>query len=117
MVFEMGRESKSGKILLFMKGTGRMIKLMEEEDLFMQLEMFMKENGRMIRLMDMEYIQELKDQLILVIGLRISNMDMVFRNGQTTHLMKENISKGSNMALENLYGLTELFMKVTLKKI
>ena len=117
MVYEMGRGNKYGKILLFMKGIGKMIKLMEEEDLFMQQAMFMRDNGRMIRLMALEYTQELMDQVIQVIGLRISSMDMVFRNGWTTLLMMESIFKGSNMELENSFGLTELFMKVILKKI
>lgn len=116
-VYEMGRGNKYGKILLFMKGIGKMIKLMEEEDLFMQQAMFMRDNGRMIRLMALEYTQELMDQVIQVIGLRISSMDMVFRNGWTTLLMMESIFKGSNMELENSFGLTELFMKVILKKI
>jgi hypothetical protein len=32
MDFEMGRENKYGKILLYMKDIGKMIKLTEEED-------------------------------------------------------------------------------------
>jgi hypothetical protein len=117
MDFEMGRENKYGKILHYMKDIGKMIKLTEEEDSFMQQEMFMRVNGRMIRPMVMEYIQELMDQLILVTGLRISSMDMVFRSGRITLPMKENIFKGLNMELANLYGLMEQSMKAILKKI
>lgn len=114
---EMGKESKYGKISLCMRGIGKMIELMEEEGLFMHQEMFMKDNGKMIKLMGMEYIRELMDQLILVIGTRINSMDLVFRSGMITLLMRESTSKDISMAQANLFGLMELFMKVISRKI
>ena len=100
-----------------MKVIGKMIRLMEEEDLFMRQGMSMKENGKTIKLMAMEFIQELMDQLILVIGMRINSMDLVFRNGMITLPIRENILKDINMELANLYGPMELFMKVISRKI
>ena len=117
MDFEMGRENKYGKILLYMKDIGKMIKLTEEGDSFMQQEMFMRVNGRMIRPMVMEYIQELMDQLILVIGMRINSMDSVYRSGTITLLMRESIFKDISMEQANLFGLMEPFMKVISRKI
>lgn len=116
-VFVMVKESRYGKISLYMKDIGKMIKLMEEEGLFMQQEMFMKENGRMIKLMDMEYIQELMDRLILATGMRINSMVLVFRSGMIILLMRGNISKDINMELASLFGLMEPFMKGILRKI
>lgn len=114
--FVMGKENKYGKITLYMKVIGKMVKLMEEEDLYMQQGMFMKENGRTIKLMDMEYIQELMDQLILVIGMRINSMDSVYRSGTITLLIRENIFKDISMEQANLFGLMEPFMKVISRK-
>jgi inorganic pyrophosphatase/exopolyphosphatase len=115
--FVMGKENKYGKIILYMKVIGKMVKLMEEEDLYMQQGMFMKENGRTIKLMDMEYIQELTDQLILVTGMRINSMDSVYRSGTITLLMRESIFKDISMEQANLFGLMEPFMKVISRKI
>jgi len=115
-VFVMGKENKYGKIILYMKVIGKMVKLMEEEDLYMQQEMFTKENGRTIKLMDMEYIHELMDQLILVIGMRINSMDSVYRSATITLVMRENIFKDINTEQANLFGLMERFMKVISRK-
>lgn len=46
------KEGKYGQTARCMKDGGRIIKLMAEEDLFMQMEMFMMVNGSMIKLME-----------------------------------------------------------------
>ena len=47
----------------------------------------------MIRHMDMAFIFTRMEQVIKEIGLKINNMVMVKKNGQTTQFMKENIAK------------------------
>jgi hypothetical protein len=46
------KEGKYGQTARCMKGGGKIIKLMAEEDLFMQMEMSMMGNGSMIKLME-----------------------------------------------------------------
>ena len=51
----MVEEFRYGKMGLTMKDTGKTIKLMEKEDLFIKTEIFMKENGKMIKLMELVF--------------------------------------------------------------
>lgn len=78
----MEEENKYGKILRCMKGTGQKTKLTEEVDSFMEMGMFIRASGKMIKHMGKEYTQRMMALVILVNGLRISNMDLALRSGQ-----------------------------------
>lgn len=51
----MGEENKYGKMGLYMKDIGLIIKCMDLEDFFIQQVIFIKASGKMINLMDMVY--------------------------------------------------------------
>lgn len=85
----MGEEFKFGQTDLGMKATGRMTKLMEEEDLFMLTEMSMKANGRMTKVKDMECISIQTGLSTRENGLRINRKVMVLKLGQMVRSMKE----------------------------
>ncbi len=56
----------------------------------MMMAMFIKVTGRMIRHMEKEFIFIKMDQAILDNGFRMFSMVMVFKNGQMAPLMKGN---------------------------
>jgi len=74
-------ENKYGKIFPFMKVIGKIIKQMEEVDLFIQMVMFIKDNGRMIKLTEKVFIIIMMVQAIQANGSKISNRDMVYKSG------------------------------------
>lgn len=51
-ILDKEKEGKYGQTARCMKDGGKIIKLMVEEDLFMQMEMSMMVNGSMIKLME-----------------------------------------------------------------
>lgn len=88
-----------------MKDIGKTIKPMEEEGSFILMGMSMKESGKMTKLMVKVSILTLMGQDMKVNGWKTSNMDLVLKDGQTEHLMKDNMPKEKNMEEENLLGL------------
>jgi hypothetical protein len=74
------------------------------------MEMSTKVNGKMIKLMVKVYIPTLIVVDTKVIGLRTNNTGMVWKDGQTVHLMRDNMSKVKSMAVESLLGLTEALL-------
>ena len=77
-------ENKFGMIILFMRDTGSMTGPRVEVDSSMPMEMFMRASGKMIRLTGREFILKTMDLVIQVNGTKISNMVSVFKNGPTT---------------------------------
>jgi len=76
-------------MVLFMKVNGEMIKLMEKEDLYIQMGMFMKEIGEVIKQKVSAYtpiktVHNIKDN-----GKKINKMAREERLGQIQHSMKE----------------------------
>ena len=80
--------SKSGKILLSMKGIGRTIKLMGGEGSFTRMEMYTRDNLKMISPTAREYIFIRTVPSIMDHGLKITSMGSVSRNGLMDHHMK-----------------------------
>lgn len=70
------------QMVMSMKETGWMIKLMDEDSTLIQMDQGMKESGKMI-----------------------NNMALELRDGQTEHNMKDSILKGRNMEKASLFGL------------
>lgn len=56
-------------------------------------------------------------QVIMEIGLMINNMVLGQKNGLIIQFLKVNFAQDSSMAKENLFGLTDLLMRVNLKII
>ena len=88
MASDMVKENKFGKIIPCIKDIGSKIEPMEEEDSFMQMVMSMKASGKMTKLMEKECTQKMTVQVIQVNGFKISSTDLESRNGQTAHPMK-----------------------------
>jgi hypothetical protein len=63
----------------------------------MLMVIFMKDSGSMIKLMDMELTSMQMEQLMLVNGLKISSMEKVLKSGQMVLSMKAIIKMGRNM--------------------
>ena len=70
--------------------------------------MFMKETGRMIRLLDMEFIHIQMEQCIKEIGLEISKRDMELRLGLMERTMKEIINKDRKKVLIFILNLFKI---------
>ena len=80
--------SKSGKILLSMKGIGRTIKLMGGEGSFTRMEMSTKDNLKMISPMARGYIFIRTVPSIMDLGLKTISMGSGSRNGLMDHHFK-----------------------------
>lgn len=104
---------KFGAMEVFMKAIGKMIKLTEEEDSFMQMVIFMTVSGRTIKLMALENTLILMVPSMKDTGSMISNMVKVKRSGQMVLSMKEIINLEKRTDSENFCGLIDLHMKVT----
>jgi|LauGreDrversion2_2_1035103.scaffolds.fasta_scaffold438990_1 hypothetical protein len=63
----------------------------------MLMVIFMKDSGSMIKLMDMELTSMQMEQLMLVNGLKISSMEKELKSGQMVLSMKAIIKMGRNM--------------------
>ena len=66
---------------------------------FMQMEISMKANGSMTKLMVMGHTSMLMVQLMLVSGLKISNMEKELKNGQMVQNTKGTIKMGRSMGM------------------
>jgi hypothetical protein len=65
----------------------------------MLMVIFMKDSGSMIKLMDMELTSMQMVQLMLVNGLKISSMEKELKSGQMVLSMKAIIKMGRNMGM------------------
>ena len=110
----MDAELKFGMMALFIRANGKTTRRTEKVDSFMPTEMFMKENGLMIRLMGREFTLTLMELNTLATGRKISKMERVLNHGLIMLAMKEIINKEKNLVMENLNGLMDLSMKVSL---
>jgi hypothetical protein len=86
------KELKSGRMEVNMRATGKMIKQMIKEDLFMLTEMFTKVTGTMIKLKEEVPMNIWMEQNMLETGKKIGKMAMVLRLGQIMLNMKETMS-------------------------
>ena len=69
------------------------------ELLYMRMEIFMKASGSMIKHMVMGHINMLMVKLMLVNGLKISNMEKELKNGQMEQNMKGTIKMVKSMEM------------------
>jgi len=65
----------------------------------MLMVIFMKDSGSMIKLMDMELTSMQMEQLMLVNGLKISSMEKELKSGQMVLSMKAIIKMGRNTGM------------------
>jgi hypothetical protein len=100
-----------------MKGTGEMIRLTGEEDLFMLMEMCMRAIGKMIKLMVKVGTITQTVQSMRVIGEKISSMVTGRRHGQMAHAMRVNIRMARRTGMESSIGLMVLLTKASLLTI
>lgn len=89
--------NKFGLMVVYMKASGHMIRLMERVALSIQMVMFTKENGSMIRLRAMECILIWMGLSTRVTGKKISNMVRVRKPGQMALCTKGIISMVRSM--------------------
>ena len=113
MRLDMDVAIKFGRTEVFMKVTGKMIRLTDVEDLYTRMEIFMTVIGKMIRLMGLVSILILMVHNMKVIGLMISNTDKVKRLGRMVLNMKATISLGKKMASVSFCGLINLVIAET----
>lgn len=88
-VSERELENKYGLMVQSMKDFGSMIKLMEREDLYIQMEIYMKVIGSMIKQMDLGFTLTWMGPYILVSGRKTNSMVRARRHGQTKQSMRE----------------------------
>ena len=105
---------KSGVMVVSTKDIGKMIKPMEKEDLFTQMEISMTDTGKMIKPTDSVVTLILMEQSIKDIGKMISNMVRVKNNGQTVLNTLEATSTERKMVSVNSFGQINLHMMVNL---
>jgi len=65
----------------------------------MLMVIFMRDSGSMIKLMDMELTSMQMEQPMLVNGLKISSMEKELKSGQMVLSMKAIIKMGRNMGM------------------
>ena len=82
--------SSSGLMAPFMKVTGKMIKLTEEDASFTRIAMIITASGRTTRLMVTGVTVTLMELSTWVNGLKTNNMVKARRTGQTVLTMKVN---------------------------
>lgn len=105
-VLDMEEECKFGEMGQNMKATGRMIWLMEKEDLSILMVMYMRESGQMTKLMEEVSIYIWMEPNTMENGKKTNNMDMDKRPGQMGLNMKAIMNMVRNMVLEPLNGPT-----------
>ena len=71
----MGLVCKSGRMGLSIRENGKIIELMEKENLFMLTRMSMKVHGQMIKQMDEVFIDIKMERLMMAIGKMIYSME------------------------------------------
>lgn len=76
-IWEKDMESRNGKISLYIRDIGLIIKQMEEVALYILMETSMLDSGRMIRHMGMDNICIKMGLNMLVSGSKMLSMDMV----------------------------------------
>ena len=111
LILDKEKDSRYGLMGQCTRGGGKIIRLMEGVDLYMQMVIYMMDSGKTIRLMDMEYTSNKVGSNTQAIGLRTSNMGREKKHGLMELLMMENILMERRMGLESLYGLMEALMK------
>lgn len=109
----MEKGSRSGLMDPFTKDGGSMIKLMEKEDLFMEMEMCMKETGTRTRLTDLEYILIQMEPPTQENGEMTSSMDMGSKHGLIMLNMKEIIEMARRKARASSCGQMALNLRET----
>ena len=98
---------------LFMKATGRVIRLTDTEDSSMLMETFTMENGRKIRHTDMENITTQMEPNMKVNGLKINNMAKAKKSGPIMPFTRENITMERSTVRENSTGLMGLLTQAS----
>jgi len=112
-VSDMVEAIKFGAMVAYMRATGKMIRLMVEEDLYTLMEIFTMVSGKMTKPMALVNTLILTVPSMKATGLMINNMVKERKNGQMVRNMKEIINSVKKMALENSYGLTDHHTKGT----
>lgn len=102
---------KNGLMVLFIKVHGKMIRLMDQENLFIQMEIIIKDNGKTIKLKDMVYIKKLMEETTMVNGFQINHMVTEQNSGQMGISIKDSLVKDINMEMEYINGMTVQLMK------
>jgi hypothetical protein len=98
---------KFGLMVHCTKGTGKMIKQMEEGDLFTLMGMFITESGRMTKLMALVFTITQMVQDMKVNGLRTNSMVKAKKSGLIMLATKAIIRKVRSMDTANSYGLMD----------
>jgi hypothetical protein len=134
-VFDMEKELKHGKTVVSIQDTGREIRLLVKEDLYMLMEMLMKAIGIMIRLRAEALMSTLIMQSTLETGKKTDNtatelklglimqntkettntarsMESAHLNGQMAHLILVNFSTIISMEKVSIPGQITEFTKV-----
>ena len=70
-------------------GNGKMIRPMDGEDSFMQMETFMKGSGKKIKLTEKVFTLTPMEPNMMEIGKKINNMDMELKHGQMAQSMMD----------------------------
>ena len=94
-----------------MKAIGGMIRPMEKEDLSTQMVMFMRGTGCLIKLKDMEYILTWMVPNTKASGRKISSMVKERRHGLMEQCMRVTIFMAKNTAKETLSGAMAQYTK------
>lgn len=110
---DMVEDTKYGQTEVYMKVTGKTIRLTVVVDSYTQMVIFMTVNGKMIKHMDSENILTLMVPNMKAIGSTISSTVKEKKSGQMVHSTKETTNLARKMDLENFCGLTGLLMKET----
>ena len=111
LVKDMEMEYKYGQMDQNMLGSGKKIEHMEREYLHILMEIYMMENGLKEEHKDMVHIKNLKEVSIQEIGIKMSLMGMVLRNGHKVIFIKVIIMKDQKMEKEYIFGLMDQAMK------
>ena len=104
-------EFRYGLMVLSMKDSGKIIKLMVKVRFIMLMEIFLKGNGKMIKLMEEECINMLMVQNMKEIGKMIYKKDQAQRFGLMDHNTKGNTVKDKSMGTESMSGMMDQLMK------
>lgn len=110
-------ESKSGKIIPCMKGTGTTTKRMAGEDSSTLMAMCTRVSGSTTKLTEKECTFIKMELLIPGSGLRTYSMVSASRNGQTDPATKVTTMKDKNTAMENLLGQMDRYILENLSTI
>ena len=111
MNFAMETVDKDGQMVLFMRDSGNLERLMDKVNFTTLMVTSMRENGLMIKLMAMaptlmQMALNMSDS-----GETINNTVLVLKLGLTEQSMKETTQKERSTVGENLHSQTDLFTK------